>query len=195
MILQLAVGPMCLMVFNAATMYGLIYAMHLVAAIAIIDALYIGLACVGVASIIDKARIKVAIRISGCVVMVLFGLNMLGGLVNLAFIPSVVLFANVSSNNIFVQGLIITAANPLTIIFWGGLFSTQMAIIGNNYQQLLRFAAGSVMATVIFLTAIASLGSWLSDFLPLIVISFLNGAVGIGLIGLGLRLLLTKADT
>lgn len=58
MLLQLAVGPMCLMVFNTSTTYGFAYGMHLVLAIALIDAFYIALSCVGVAAIINRAKVK-----------------------------------------------------------------------------------------------------------------------------------------
>ncbi|MFT3985358.1 MAG: LysE family transporter [Lachnospiraceae bacterium] len=192
MLLQLAIGPMCLMVFNTSTTNGFIYGLQLVLAIAIIDALYIALSCVGVAAIINKAKVKAAIKLVGCLVLVLFGVNIISGVFDFAFLPHIVLFSSTSSENLFFQGLLLTASNPLTIIFWSGMFSTQMIENKWNKRQLFFFALGCVMATIIFLTAVAFLGSILSGFLPQLIVQFLNAAVGIVLIFFGIRLLCKK---
>ena len=54
MILQLAVGPMCLMVFNTSATYGFLMGLSLVLAISLIDCLYIILSGFAVAAIINK---------------------------------------------------------------------------------------------------------------------------------------------
>lgn len=192
MLLQFAVGPMCLMVFNTSTTYGFIYGLHLVLAIALIDALYIALSCVGVAAIINRAKVRAAIKLVGCLVLVLFGANTISGVFDFSFLPDIALFSNASSENLFVQGLLLTASNPLTIIFWSGMFSIQMIENEWNKKQLFFFALGCVMATITFLTVVAFLGSILSGFLPQVIVQFLNVAVGIVLIFFGIRLLCKK---
>jgi threonine/homoserine/homoserine lactone efflux protein len=192
MLLQFAVGPMCLMVFNTSTTYGFVYGLYIVFAIAFIDALYIALSCVGVAAIINRAKVKSAVKLIGCLVLVIFGINTISGVYNFSFLPSIPLFSNSSSENLFVQGLLLTASNPLTIVFWSGMFSAQMIENQWNKKQLFFFAVGCVMATVIFLTVVAFLGSILSGFLPQIIVQFLNVAVGIILIFFGIRLLIKK---
>ncbi|CAB1250658.1 Putative efflux protein [Ruminococcaceae bacterium BL-4] len=193
MLLQFAVGPMCLMVFNTSTTYGFICSLHLVFAIALIDALYIILSCVGVASVISKKKVKVIVKLIGCIVLVLFGVNTISGAFDLSFLPRITLFSNISSKNLFVQGLLLTATNPLTIIFWSGVFSAQTIENKWNRKQLFLFATGCVLATIIFLTAVAILGSILSSFLPQIIVRFLNVAVGVILIIFGIRLLCKKS--
>lgn len=192
LLLQFAVGPMCIMVFNTSTTYGFFYGLHLVFAVALIDALYIALSCVGVAAIINRAKVKAAVKLVGCLVLVLFGANTISGVINLSFLPNISLFSNTSSENLFVQGLLLTASNPLTIVFWGGMFSAQMIENEWNKKQLFFFAVGCIMATVIFLTVVAFLGSILSGFLPQIIVQLMNVAVGILLIFFGIRLLLKK---
>ncbi len=189
MLLQLAVGPMCLMVFNTSTTYGFVYGLYLVSAIALIDALYVALSCVGVAAVINKEKIRNAIKLAGCLVLVLFGMNTVSGAFDLSFLPDIALFSYASSENLFVQGLLLTASNPLTIIFWSGMFSTQMMENQWNKKQLFLFAAGCVMATIIFLTIVSFLGSILSGFLPQIIVKSLNVTVGIILIFFGIKLL------
>lgn len=192
MLLQFAIGPMCLMVFNASTTYGFINGLCLVFAIALIDALYIALSCLGVASMINKEKVKVAVKLIGCLVLVLFGLNAISGVFDLSFLPIITGLSSASSKNLFVQGLLLTASNPLTIIFWSGVFSTQIIENKWNRKQLFLFAVGCVMATIIFLTGIAILGSILSDFLPQVIVKCLNVAVGVFLIFFGIRLLCKK---
>ncbi|MGE5396939.1 MAG: LysE family translocator [Chitinophagales bacterium] len=192
MLLQLAVGPMCLLVFNTSTTHGFIYGLYLMLAIALVDALYIGLSCVGVASIINRAKVKTAIKLVGCFVLVLFGVNTISGVFDLSFLPNIALFSDISSQNLFIQGLLLTASNPLTIIFWSSMFSTQMIENEWNKKQLFFFAVGCVMSTVVFLTVVALLGSILSDFLPKVIIQSLNVIVGIFLIFFGIRLLCKK---
>jgi threonine/homoserine/homoserine lactone efflux protein len=192
MLLQFAVGPMCLMVFNTTTTYGFIYGLQVVFAIGLIDALYIALSCVGVAAIINKAKVKAVIKLAGCLVLVLFGVNTISGVFDFSLLPKIALFSNTASDNLFGQGLLLTASNPLTIVFWSGMFSTQMIENKWDKKQLFFFAVGCVMATIIFLTVVAFLGSVLSDYLPQIIVQFLNVIIGIVLIFLGIRLLCKK---
>jgi len=190
MLLQLAVGPICLMVFHTSTTYGAIYGLHLVLAIALIDALYIALSCVGVAAIINKGKINEVIKVIGCLVLVLFGANTIAGVFDLSFMPHIPLFSNVSGKNLFVQGLLLTASNPLTIVFWSGMFSTQMVENQWNKKQLFFFASGCIMATIIFLTAVAFVGSVLGGFLPQIIMQVMNVGVGIVVVFFGIKPLL-----
>lgn len=101
-------------------------------------------------------------------------------------------FGIVNSQNIFIQGLLLTASNPLTIIFWSGVFSTQVIENNLNKNQMIFFGMGCVLSTLLFLTAVAIGGSILSGFLPQILIHMLNIIVGILLIFYGIRLLLKK---
>ena len=75
MILQLAVGPMCLMVFNTAKNVGLLVAMSLVLAIALVDAFYITLASVGVSKLLEKERVKKVFKLIGAIVLIIFGIT------------------------------------------------------------------------------------------------------------------------
>ena len=58
MLLQIAIGPMCLMVFNTAKNAGFGVAMSLVLAVALVDAFYIALASIGVSKLLEKDSVK-----------------------------------------------------------------------------------------------------------------------------------------
>ena len=65
MLLQLAVGPMCLMVFNTAKNVNFLVALSLVLAIALVDAFYIFLAGLGVSKLMEKKSVKSVFKIIG----------------------------------------------------------------------------------------------------------------------------------
>lgn len=192
MLLQLAVGPMCLLVFTTATSQGFFMGLYLVLAIALIDALYISLSGIGIASIIGKDKVKNVIKIFGGVVLILFGINYFISVFNLSIIPDIISLHNISDQNIFIQGLLLTASNPLTILFWSGVFSTQVIENKLTKKQICYFGFGCVLSTLIFLTLVAALGSVISSFIPELIIKVLNGLVGLALIYFGARLIIKK---
>jgi Putative threonine efflux protein len=189
MLLQLAIGPICLMVFNTSTTYGFFMGLSLVLSVTLIDGLYIALSGFGVAVIINKKKIKSIIKILGCIVLVLFGVNTITEVFNLPLLPNLKLFSNVTVQNIFIQGLLLTASNPLTIIFWSGVFSTQVSENDLSKEQLILFGFGCVLSTLLFLTAVAYCGSILSGFFSHIIIQILNVTVGVIMVFYGVKLL------
>lgn len=192
MILQLAVGPMCIMVLNTAVDFGILSGMSLVLAIVLIDALYITLSGLGASAIIAKDKVKIAVKIIGCIILVFFGLNTILNVFDINILPNISMFSDYKSGNLFLQGIILTASNPLTIIFWGGVFTTQIADNNLTRFQLFLFGAGCVLSTLIFLSGIALFGYFIGSFIPGIVIKILNILVGAFLIFFGIKLLVKK---
>jgi len=193
MLLQLSIGPMCLLVFNTAGTQGVWMGLLLVFAIALVDAVYIALAGIGVASFINRKRVRLAMKWFGCIVLVLFGVNAILSAFHDSLLPNVRLFSSAGeSADIFIQGIVLTASNPLTIIFWGGVFSAKASGMSMNRRQLLIFGLGCVLSTVVFLCAVSVLGSVVNTFLPQKAIMGLHVIVGCVLIGFGIRLLLKK---
>lgn len=193
MLLQVSVGPMCLMVFNTAGTQGVWMALILVLAIALVDAAYIALAGLGVAAFINKERVRLVMKWFGCIVLVLFGIHTIMSAFDFSLLPDIRLFASAGeSAHIFTQGIVLTASNPLTIIFWGGVFSAKASGLKMNRRQILLFGVGCVLSTVVFLCAVAALGSAVNNFLPQKAIIGLNVMVGCILILFGIRMLLGK---
>lgn len=188
LLLQLAVGPMCLMVFNTSLKYGVFNGLSLVLAITLVDALYILLACAGVATIINNMKVKRLARSVGGLVLIFFGIFTIGDTFHFQILPTLQLFKNESSGSFFIQGLILTLSNPLTIIFWSGMFTAQIIENTWNKRQLGLFAIGCVLATVLFLVPVSVLGTLVQSMLPESVIQLLNVMVGIVLIAFGVRL-------
>ncbi len=192
MLLQLAVGPMCLMVLSTAADGGFFLGLSVVAAIALIDALYIFLSCAGAAAFIGKPKVTKALKVVDCLVLVVFGADSILSVFGKALLPHLSLFSAGSGESLFMRGLILTASNPLTILFWGGVLSAKTAENTWNRKQLFYFGFGCVLSTLVFLSVVALAGSLIGGALPAAVIKALNIGVGILLIFFGLRLGLKK---
>lgn len=188
MLLQIAVGPMCLMVFNTAQNTGFLVALSLVLAIALVDAFYILLASLGISKLLENKKVERAVLLIGFVVLILFGLNIILNVFGINIIPG--LNIKPSSSNAFIQGIVLTLSNPITIVFWGSVLTTKLIEEKYSKKELFIFSIGLVSATLIFLTMVAILGTVLSSFIPSIVSNILNIIVGIIIIIFGIKILL-----
>jgi len=186
MLLQLAVGPMCLLVFNTASQQGLLSGIILMSSIALVDALFILLAILGVTKILSKTKVTAIVKTIGAIVLILFGINtLLGTFETSASEPTIF------NDYIFLQGLILTLSNPLTIVFWGGVFTTKLSEGNWTKKELIPFSIGCFFATVFFLSLVAFIGNQVGVFLPTTLIKLLNVFVGIVIIGFGVKMILT----
>ncbi len=190
MILQLAVGPMCLMVFNTAKNVGFLVSLTLVLAIALVDAFYIVLASLGISKILDKPKVKKVFKIIGSLVLIVFGINIILNVFNINIIPGLNLKPN--SSIIFIQGLVLTLSNPITIVFWGSILTTKIIEDNLNKKELAIFSIGLVSSTIIFLTFVSVLGTILSSFIPENISNVLNIMVGILIVFFGVKLIVKK---
>jgi threonine/homoserine/homoserine lactone efflux protein len=193
MMLQLSIGPICLYIFKTGFARGFIAAETAVLAVALIDTLYIVLAISGLSTLISGEKSKWVLRIIGACVVLIFGINIiLTQFFKISLLPTINLFSDVVFNHPFYDGLLLTASNPLTIIFWSGVFATKISENTFSKKDLIYFSVGCVIATLVFLTLIALAGSLIKDFLPSIVIQWLNLAVGVALIFFAGKMLFSK---
>ena len=122
--------------------------------------------------------------------LIIFGINIILNVFNINIIPGLNL--KPTSTNIFIQGLILTLSNPITIVFWGSLLTTKIIEDKLDKRNLALFAVGLVSSTLIFLTFVALLGTMLSNFIPEKVSSIMNVVVGGLIIFFGLKMVLKK---
>ncbi len=190
MMLQFSVGPVCLLVFRTAGSHGLWAGLLVAAAAAIVDAAYLLLAGTGAAALLRRGTIRRAARIFGFLVLVLFGAKTVLSAFGSASLPETQLLSGTTSGSIFLQGLVVTGSNPLTILFWSGVFASEAA--KREHGELFRFGVGCVLSTVCFLSAVAGTGCLIRSFLPAACIAGLNIAVGLLLVLFGVKLLLDR---
>ena len=187
LLLQIAVGPVCLFVFSAAVGQGFARAIQAVLAVTIIDAAFITLAIAGIASLVSRPGFKRIVGIIGGGILVLFGLSIELSLLGVSIIPGFE-FTMREGMSPFLAGLLMTGSNPLTILFWSGVFSSKIAEDGMDRTGMVFFGAGAVLSTMAFLSVVSIAGDLAGRFLPEIVITVLNGIVGAGLLFFGIRI-------
>jgi threonine/homoserine/homoserine lactone efflux protein len=110
------------MVFNTSASYGFVYGVCQTAAVALIDALYIALSCAGASAVVSRPKVKPAVRLASGLVLALFGANTIAGAFGFSLLPDIALFSGGSGRNLFIQGLLLAASNPLTIVSGAGYF-------------------------------------------------------------------------
>ena len=195
LLLQLAVGPVCLFIFSSATRYGTLAALAAVLGVALVDAAEMALAAAGVGRLLQQSeKIKKAAALLGAIVLAVFGLSMVTGALGFSLLPAVQLFSP-GGDSLFWQALLLTAANPLTIVFWGGVFTSELAAHQLTPRSLVVFCCGCVSATLLFLSAVALLGGAADTLLPAVVTKVLNAVVGGVLVVLGISRALRAAQT
>lgn len=190
MVLQFAIGPLCLFIFNIATLYGFKTALSAVIAVALIDGLEIILAILGISTFINKYNTaKKLLKYFGAAVLFAFGLNNIftvftGNMILLSYTGSTV--------EIFFYTLLLTLANPLTVVFWAGIFSVKINEENMRQKDLYAFALGCILATIFFLSLIGLAGSLTQNMLSGWIVNGLNILVGLFMILFAIRSLSTN---
>ncbi len=187
MLLQIAVGPVCIYIFNESVRKGVLSAFVGVIAVVLIDALFIGLSIVGISAIVKKK--EKLLKIFGSLVLIIFGIRMIVSALQITEFNNINLI-EINYLKTFITVLFLTASNPLTIIFWSGVFSTKIIEEKFNRNDEIMFGIGAVFSTFLFLNFIVVLGQFTKNFLSLKYIMYLNILVGLVLIYFGLKLVL-----
>jgi threonine/homoserine/homoserine lactone efflux protein len=192
-LLQIAIGPVCLLILQTALTAGFTKAESGVWAVVLVDALFIFAAIWGMGVLFTRfPQTKTILKIFGGVVLMLFGLTSILGIFGITLLPALDLSARSTGGSFFLTMLLLTLSNPLTILFWAGVFSTKLAEENFQRGQVYAFGSGAVLSTAVFLSAVALLGSLANTHVSPVFIRGLNLGVGLVLILFGLRTILKR---
>lgn len=179
MILQLAIGPMCLFVFQTSLAHNFFYGELAVIGTAIVDSLEIILAIIGIGALLERSeRAKWFLKIFGIVILILYGCVSILGAFDISLLPSLDL-TSIHSSHIVIQAILLALSDPLTIVFWAGIFSAKISEEHFSQNDLQHFAFGCVLATLSFLSLISLAGSLIEYMIPTLIIKILNIMVGL----------------
>lgn len=193
LVLQLAVGPVFFYVMSLSAQRTWMDGLVAAAAVTTVDLIYVTLAIAGIGTLLEKnKKTKKALGAFGALALVAFGALMLrdafGGAAPAIQARSTSLVSS------FASVFALTLFNPMTILFFTGLFSAKAAEYDFSGKELRTFGFGTVAATMTFMGALAVLFSVVGGSVPLVVIRALNATVGCLLIGYGvMRLSLAVA--
>lgn len=193
MMLQFAIGPVCIFIFQIASLQGFFTAESGVLGVAFIDGLFILSAILGIVKVIENKNIRSGLSWFGVVILFLFGLNHLVlSLLDTNLLPSLSIIDLGNTNNAFIYAVLLTASSPLTILFWAGVFSTKVAEENMLRKDMYVFGFGALVATLFFLTLVACLGSLTHTFVTPFVVQVLNFTVGIAFIYFAVKMKMKK---
>jgi len=180
LLLQFAVGPVCVYVLNQSSNHGFGAGLAAVAAVTLVDGLYIVLAIAGISRFVNFERYRKPFAVIGAAVILCFSLDiLLGAVAQISLIPRISIGSGAGSS--FWEALALTVSNPLTILFWSGVFSLKIVEENMDTGAVYRFGLGAVLATCVFLTLIAGAGVLFHTFLSAAALKALNIAVAVSL--------------
>ncbi len=195
LLLQIAVGPLCIFIIKTALASGFLTAFAGVVAVTLADALFVTLALIGIGSLVNTDRAKTIMKLVGGAVIILFGLAIFLSGFGINLIPAFSAGADAGGGSVFLTALVLTLSSPLTIVFWAGVFGARMADAEDGHGQSILFGLGAVLSTLIALTAVAAVAGLFSAAMTPLAIRILNWIAGLILIGFGIRMLTKKVST
>jgi len=192
-LLQIAIGPVCIFLFHTAATSGLLIALTGVLGVAVVDALYILLAIFGIGTLINKYEsAKKILAYFGAIIFILFGLSIILETLGIQLLPNLSFISSENVQSVFKKTMILTLSNPLTILFWAGVFSAKITENNMSRKDMYYFGFGAILSTLFFLSLIAALGVFVGLFLTDSILKILNISVGLLLIYFGIRTSLHK---
>lgn len=192
-ILQIAIGPICLFIFQTAASSGFAAGAAAAVGVTLADFFYVVAAIWGVGSFIERSdRIRTYFKYFGSIVLVLFGASTLLSVFDINIVPGLNLQSEQKSGSAFINALFLTLSSPLTIVFWAGVFSAKIADVGMSRTDIYLFGFGAILSTLVFMSLTAWIGTVTSSFMPEALIRVLNIVVGTMLIYFGIRTALKK---
>ncbi len=193
MLLQLAVGPVALFIFQMAALSGVQAAYTGVMGAVLVDSIFIVAAIMGIGAIIEKRQAAFILKVFGALILIVFGLSTLLGIFGFSFIPSLNLAQSADTGTVFQRAVLITASSPLTILFWAGVFSAKVAEAKMVRHEIYIFGIGALLSTIFFLSVVVIFGNFSGRFLPDFAILLMNAIVGLLLIFFGVKMFFKKA--
>ncbi len=177
LILQTAIGPVFFFIINLALQRSIYDGLVAVAAVTLVDVLYISLAILGIGKLLEKKNIKKAFGIISSVVLVIFGLIIVKG-VSGANISTTSVIQSSSLLASFSATFLLTISSPMTIIWYTSLFTAKAIEYNYTKRELLIFGLSVGLATLLFMGTSVIVFSLVKKTVPTSLIQILNTTVG-----------------
>lgn len=184
LLLQLAIGPVFLLVLRIAVESELSVAWAGVLGVVVADYIYITLSILGITKLIDHPKVKTIFGIISALVIIAFGAYLLWNAIQGAGGKAV--FGDRTMSGAFAACFFLTISSPLTLFFWSSIFAAKA--IEKNYgkKDIIIFGAGAGLSTLLFNGAAVTIVSVVNASLPENLTFVFNISVAAVMIGYGL---------
>lgn len=187
LLLQLALGPVFFYIFGITIDSDFTNSLFAILAVTLADYIFIILSLFGVGKLLQEDKKKIIFGLAGSVLLVVFGSIILyNGLIfkfNVDRMDSIVWTPFKSFTSCF----ILTISSPLTIVFWGSIFSAKAIEKKYLKKELMIFGLSAGASTFIFLSFTMIILSFFKSAIPNEVVQVLNCIVGFLLILYGIK--------
>lgn len=185
--LQFALGPVFFYILGITMDSDAINSLSAVLAVTLADYIFIVLSLLGVGKLLQEDKKKRLFGLISSALLILFGVMILykgimfeathaHGAGSMAWTP-------VRS---FTSCFILTISSPLTIVFWGSIFSAKAIEKGYLKNELVLFGLAAGASTFIFLFSVMTGLSFFKSAIPPGLVQMLNCGVGLLLITYGI---------
>ena len=182
LLLQLALGPVFFYVFGITIDSNFINSLFAILAVTLADYIFIILSLFGVGKLLQTDKKKIIFGLVGSILLLVFGSIILyNGLIfkcNVDQIDSIVWTPFKSFTSCF----ILTISSPLTIVFWGSIFSAKAIEKKYFKKELIIFGLSAGASTFLFLFFTMIILSFFKSSIPNEIVQILNCTVGFLLI-------------
>lgn len=186
LVLQVALGPVFFLVADTVLQGTVLEGFVAVAAVTIADYLYIFLAAAGAGAFLSSGRARTISGFAGGAILMAFGCSLMLSVLFPPLRNAQVITGSPDCRSSFIGAFMLTVSNPLTIVFWTGLFSSKALEQGYSRGSLALFSFSAGVATPVFLGAAVFLLSVLKASVPPSIIAYLRIPVGALLFGYGI---------
>lgn len=173
LLLQLAIGPVLLTIIQAAYTGGFLETLPGVFAVILVDGVYILGAIFGIGqTVLSRAHWQIRLQIFSIGVLVFLAWRLFAsGVLDEVATPL--------GSQLFWYLFWFTLSNPLTLLFWSGIFARELTQRQLAKSETIWFGVGALSATGIFLTFAAAFAGQFATILTGQVQQLLNQAVAL----------------
>lgn len=184
LIIQLAIGPIFFYIANLTWQRTIFDGLAGVAAVTLVDYLYILLAALGIGKLLERPKTKKIFGVMSSMALIIFGLlTIKNGLTGDASVTDDMGSSNLFSS--FTSVFALAISSPLVIAFNMSLFAAKAADNHYSTKEIFLFGYGIGLATLLFMGSSVIVLWLIGGFIPNFVMQILNALVGILLIGYG----------
>jgi len=177
LVLQTAIGPVFFFIINLALQRSIYDGLVAVAAVTLVDYLYISLAILGIGKLLEKKKVKKIFGIVSSIILVIFGIFIIRSVTG----ENISTAIDINSTNLltsFTATFLLTISSPMTIVWYTGIFTAKAVEYNYTKRELLIFGLSVGLATLLFMGTSVILFSLIGKTVPISIIQTLNIIVG-----------------
>ncbi|UZW65542.1 LysE family translocator [Priestia flexa] len=178
------IGPINAAQLDKGIKHGFLHAWFLGIGATLVDALYMMVVYFGSVHLLNSEFMKTLLFSFGCFVLIYTGIE---GLVTIKTITETRKTSGESILKCFASGFLLSLTNPLTILFWLGIYGSVLAKTAatSTVQDLLISSCAIFAGILIWDVTMAALSSTFRRYLSLKLLTLVSIVSGLSLIGFG----------